>query len=370
MLLPLSTFRPSELPRGHYGAGSGVLDTGLRQTVIDKDAKTTTYTYDQLDRLTRARTTNSSGVQTADFQYGYDRANNRTSETVNGTTTTAAFNQANQLTSRAGVGYAYDGAGNWTATTNSGGAAFSYSAANRSASLKPDGGSAMTAAYAGPSQVQRTRAGAVELADSRLGVTYRRDPGVYTDRYTRDATGGLVGLRSASGSCYYYLFDGLGSVVAVTDASGTVRNRYSYSPYGETSETCPTGNCRYNPWRYTGAYQDPTGLYKMGHRYYEPELGRWTQRDPITQQLNVNRTGEYNPYVYVACNPINSTDALGLVRDGLGCALGGAGLVASTVGLATLTIGTGGAGAAVAGGFAASQGFALSVASVGYSCSP
>ncbi|MET9985905.1 RHS repeat-associated core domain-containing protein, partial [Streptomyces rochei] len=28
------------------------------------------------------------------------------------------------------------------------------------------------------------------------------------------------------------------------------------------------------PYRYAGAYADPTGLYKMGHRYYDPTLGR------------------------------------------------------------------------------------------------
>ncbi|MER7776715.1 RHS repeat-associated core domain-containing protein [Streptomyces sp. NPDC096191] len=27
------------------------------------------------------------------------------------------------------------------------------------------------------------------------------------------------------------------------------------------------------PYRFAGAYADPTGLYKMGHRYYDPTLG-------------------------------------------------------------------------------------------------
>ncbi|MFD5970962.1 RHS repeat-associated core domain-containing protein [Streptomyces sp. NPDC060311] len=34
------------------------------------------------------------------------------------------------------------------------------------------------------------------------------------------------------------------------------------------------------PYRYAGAYADPTGLYKVGHRYYDPTLGRFTQPDP------------------------------------------------------------------------------------------
>jgi RHS repeat-associated protein len=31
------------------------------------------------------------------------------------------------------------------------------------------------------------------------------------------------------------------------------------------------------PHRYTGVYRDPTGVYKMGHRYYEPRNGRFSQ---------------------------------------------------------------------------------------------
>jgi RHS repeat-associated protein len=48
-----------------------------------------------------------------------------------------------------------------------------------------------------------------------------------------------------------------------------------------TTQTKAAGTNVVNPWRYAGQYQDiSTGLYKMGARYYQPELGRWTQRDP------------------------------------------------------------------------------------------
>ncbi len=60
-----------------------------------------------------------------------------------------------------------------------------------------------------------------------------------------------------------------------------------------------------NPWRYTGQYQDTaTGLYKMGARYYEPELGRWTQQDPSGLDANA--------YTYVGGNPVNFVDPSGL----------------------------------------------------------
>uniref|UniRef100_UPI0037DC730F RHS repeat-associated core domain-containing protein n=1 Tax=Streptomyces sp. WAC05458 TaxID=2487412 RepID=UPI0037DC730F len=58
------------------------------------------------------------------------------------------------------------------------------------------------------------------------------------------------------------------------------------------------------PYRYAGAYADPTGLYKMGHRYYDPTFGRFTQPDPSGQ--------ETNPYLYAAGDPINNMDPSGL----------------------------------------------------------
>ncbi|MEV5320308.1 RHS repeat-associated core domain-containing protein, partial [Streptomyces sp. NPDC052687] len=69
-------------------------------------------------------------------------------------------------------------------------------------------------------------------------------------------------------------------------------------PRGTTTEATP------QPFRYTGAYLDPTGLYKMGHRYYDPQLGRFTQPDPSGQ--------ETNPYLYAGGDPISNSDPNGL----------------------------------------------------------
>ncbi len=103
-------------------------------------------------------------------------------------------------------------------------------------------------------------------------------------------------------------------------------NSYTYDPFGVTTETKATLTNVFNPWRYTGQYQDTsTGMYTMGARYYQRELGRWTQRDPLGQ--------EANPYLYVAGNPVNFADPSGLVSvseifQGISYAPGAAGLVA------------------------------------------
>ncbi len=42
----------------------------------------------------------------------------------------------------------------------------------------------------------------------------------------------------------------------------------------------------------------------MGARYYQPELGRWSQQDPSGQEANA--------YLYVNSNPVNFVDPTGL----------------------------------------------------------
>ncbi|MYZ19243.1 RHS repeat-associated core domain-containing protein, partial [Streptomyces sp. SID337] len=76
------------------------------------------------------------------------------------------------------------------------------------------------------------------------------------------------------GKTYFYLTDVLGSVVAVTDESGTKVNEYSYSPRGVTRAA--TSEKIIQPYRFAGGYQDPTGLYHLAARYYDPNIGRFT----------------------------------------------------------------------------------------------
>ncbi|MGW8700956.1 RHS repeat-associated core domain-containing protein [Streptomyces eurythermus] len=85
----------------------------------------------------------------------------------------------------------------------------------------------------------------------------------------------------------------------MVDTSGKRTATYTYGPYGEPR----TNSGTQQPFRYTSAYLGPTGLYKMGARYYDPDLGRFTQPDPSGQ--------ESNPYLYAAADPVNSSDPTG-----------------------------------------------------------
>ncbi len=82
--------------------------------------------------------------------------------------------------------------------------------------------------------------------------------------------------KRATVGTYYYL---LGSVLKVVDSSGTVKNSYYYDPYGNSLNKSEIVT---HPWQFASGYFDAnTGLYKFGTRYYDPQLGRWTQKDPV-----------------------------------------------------------------------------------------
>ncbi len=129
-----------------------------------------------------------------------------------------------------------------------------------------------------------------------------------TTYYTRCscAKGTLVDERTPSGA-YYYLFDGLGSIVGLTDSNGTLVSTYAYDPYGNL--TSSTGSVA-NPWRFAGGYFDSsTGLYKYGTRYYNPGFGRWSQQDPVRGQLKDPTS--LDRYLYAGDDPVNFTDPSG-----------------------------------------------------------
>jgi RHS repeat-associated protein len=98
-----------------------------------------------------------------------------------------------------------------------------------------------------------------------------------------------------------------------------------------------------NPYRFAGEHRDPTGLYKIGQRYYTPELGRWTQPDPLRRTVNPLNPPEASPYVYAGNNPCTYTDPTGALSDTA------KGQIIIGVGLGILALPLTGAGAVVFG---------------------
>lgn len=109
---------------------------------------------------------------------------------------------------------------------------------------------------------------------------------------------------AANNAAYYYHFDGLGSVVALSNSDGDSCQSYEYSAYGQVAASDP--NFLTNPYMFTGRRFDiETGLYYYRARYYNPHIGRFMQTDPVGYDDGINW------YLYCANNPLAFVDPSG-----------------------------------------------------------
>ena len=167
-------------------------------------------------------------------------------------------------------------------------------------------------------QVLEERVDAATAADRQYvwGQRYV-DELIVRDR-NADASG-ATGNYGVSGSGLeerlYATNDALYSVTALTNASGTVQERFQYEPYGQAkvldANFADDGDGVSDvdwEYRFTGRSLDvDTGLDYYRARYYHPTLGRFMGRDPIGYSSD-----DHNLYRYVGNNPVNRTDPSGL----------------------------------------------------------
>jgi RHS repeat-associated protein len=265
-------------------------DSDLRWSVTDVNNATSTYSYNSLNRLV--------GASGAGGSYSYDYDANGNLRNNNGVS--QAFNAANELTSSGSTTYSFDGNGNEMG--NSAGLNFTYNVKNQTTSITAPGQPALNMTYTGATQTERVTAGSTNFTYNVLGCGAASTGVSGNTAYTRDNKGQLVEERVPgipNYTPYYYLFDGLGSVVGLSDGTGAVVNTYSYEPYGKIKTS--TGTIA-NPWLFASGYLDSTGLYKFGMRYYDPSVARWTQGD--------SKPGP-NTYSYAGDNPTNNIDPSG-----------------------------------------------------------
>jgi RHS repeat-associated protein len=119
--------------------------------------------------------------------------------------------------------------------------------------------------------------------------------------------------KSATSGTVYYHRDGLGSTVALSDATGQIVERYRYDVFDRVEIRSATGesvpvSLFGNRFHFTGReWLSEVGLYDYRNRVYSAELGRFLQTDPIRFSA-----GDGNLYRYVGNNPVNLYDPYGL----------------------------------------------------------
>jgi RHS repeat-associated protein len=108
------------------------------------------------------------------------------------------------------------------------------------------------------------------------------------------------------GVSYRIIADHLGSPrLVVNAATGQVVQRLDYDAFGNVLQDTNPG---FQPFGFAGGlYDRDTGLIRFGARDYDPQVGRWTAKDPIGFA-----GGDPNLYGYVLNDPVNLLDPEGL----------------------------------------------------------
>ena len=111
-------------------------------------------------------------------------------------------------------------------------------------------------------------------------------------------------MAPSAGPVEYFNYNGVGSTVALTDASAMVTQTNLYEAFGEV--VLSTGASDNNRLRNTKERDVSLGFDNDGFRYYDTASGRYIQRDLIGYRDGLN------VYAHVTNNPVNHVDPLGL----------------------------------------------------------
>src|SRR5436190_8742083 len=134
---------------------------------------------------------------------------------------------------------------------------------------------------------------------------------------TIQGAGGIGGLLSRShgytaGSWTthnFYHADGNGNITYLINSSQTLAASYKYNLFGGTISSSGT-LATANTYRFSSKeYHSNPGLYYYGYRFYDPNLQRWLNRDPIDikggknlyAMVRNNTTCLFDPFGLKAC---------------------------------------------------------------------
>ena len=204
---------------------------------------------------------------------------------------------------------------------------------------------------------EKSRGKAVRKSNGTVTETKYYVGGIYEQSYSNGTTtytcyinagGKTVAIRETKGTVIRMLYlhhDHLGSVVAYSNADGSLEQELSYDAWGRRRNPSTwdyydsaSAATPLNPWGFSGhEHIDVFEMVNMDGRIYDPMTGRFLSPDPFVQAPEF--TQSLNRYIYCINNPLSLTDPTGYSWLGDNWRS----LVASAIGIAVsaITAGTG-----------------------------
>lgn len=250
----------------------------------------------------------------------YDDNNNRTSFTKSGTTTTYSYDNQDRLTSDTVYNYVYNANGELTSKTNtltSGTTTYSYDVfGNLTGAAWPSTTAASRSidAMGRPSKLVNWSSGERRLiydAEGRIVGIVSGNTGQISKRFIYGSKKNIPDYYvdySQGKNFYRIISDYLGSPRLIINlSSNTVSATMEHDPFGMVITDTSPGSIMFG---FAGGLLDVNSkTIHFGARDYDASTGRWLTKDPIRFG-----GGDTNLYGYVMNDPVNLIDPSGLYK--------------------------------------------------------
>lgn len=260
------------------------------------------YRYDAAGRVVSADHPEGAGY--VDEAFAYDASGNRTQWEGTGAGE-ALYDDANRLRADGERTYVYDDEGRLTAHTHLASGVtttYTWNAAGELLGVSNEGGLDVSFAYDPIGRMVAETADGVTRWVTYDGLNPRLawdDAGQLAGRYVHGLElGSVLATSDGAGDVAYPLLDAAGSVVGLTDAGGSLTDRYRYDTFGQA---IGSGGAAPHAWH--GMATSAAGVDLTWARPYDSVTGRFLSEDPILAT---------NPYAYSLNNPMAFRDPTGL----------------------------------------------------------